>query len=241
MSAVTDAKRWLALSALAVSALVLAGAAAAAPGDSLYARPGRLVSAGDGARLNFYCMGHGSPTVVFDSGWEDWAPAWAVVQPKVAAWTRACSYDRAGAGFSEPGPLPRTSVRIADELHVALHNAGIAGPYILVGHAFGGDNVRTFADRYLSQVAGVVMVEADPMDVAPKEMQDEDHRGQIAIIAQLRQCRDLVASGKPLPLLPARPGKPARTCAQQFFRGLPEAEWSPERSEERRVGKECRS
>jgi pimeloyl-ACP methyl ester carboxylesterase len=214
--------------AVAAGVILLAAAGAAAPGDSLYTQPGKLISAGDGARLNLYCTGHGSPTVVFDSGWEDWAPAWAVVQPTIAAWTRACSYDRAGAGFSTPGPLPRTSVRIADELHAALHNAGIAGPYILVGHAFGGDNVRTFADRYMPQVAGLVLVEADPMDVAPKQMRDEDHRNQIANIAQLRQCRDQVASGKPLPPLPARPGRPARTCAQQFFRGLPEAAWSPE-------------
>jgi pimeloyl-ACP methyl ester carboxylesterase len=208
--------------------LATLGAANAAPGDAVYARPGRLTPAGDGARLNLYCMGKGSPAVVFDSGWEDWAPAWAVVQPRIAKWTRACSYDRAGAGFSEPGPMPRTSVRIADELHAALHNAHVAGPYILVGHAFGGDNVRAFADRYMPEVAGLVMVEADPMDVAPQAMQDEDHKGQPAIVAQLRACRDLVASGRPLPLLPARPGRAPRTCAQQFFRGLPEAAWSPE-------------
>jgi len=107
-----------------------------APADIVYARPGQLVDAG-GFRLNLYCMGSGSPTVVFDSGWEDWAPAWAKVQPEIAKWTRACSYDRAGAGFSEPGPMPRTSERIAEELHMALHNAGIGGPYILAGAAFG--------------------------------------------------------------------------------------------------------
>jgi pimeloyl-ACP methyl ester carboxylesterase len=73
--------------------------------DTVYARPGRLVSAG-AHRLNLYCMGSGSPTVVFDSGWEDWAPAWSVVQPRVATFTRACAYDRAGAGFSEAGPVP---------------------------------------------------------------------------------------------------------------------------------------
>src|SRR5437868_14706136 len=113
----------------AVSACLLLGvqgAARAAAGDDVYARPGQLV-AGDGARLNLYCTGRGSPAVVFDSGWEDWAPAWSVVQPQVAKFTRACSYDRAGAGFSEPGPMPRTSVRIANELHTALHNAGVNG------------------------------------------------------------------------------------------------------------------
>jgi len=135
------------------------GTASAAPGDEIYTRPGKLVRA-DGTRLNLYCTGNGSPAVVFDSGWEDWAPVWTIVQPEVAKWTRACSYDRAGAGFSDPGPMPRTSVRIADELHGALHNAGITGPYFLVGHAFGGDNVRTFAQRYTADVAGLVLVEA---------------------------------------------------------------------------------
>jgi pimeloyl-ACP methyl ester carboxylesterase len=194
------------------------GTAGAAPGDAIYTRPGTLVAA-DGTRLNLYCMGNGSPAVVFDSGWEDWAPVWTIVQPEVAKWTRACSYDRAGAGFSDPGPLPRTSVRIADELRSALHNGGIEGPYILVGHAFGGDNVRTFAARHPGEVAGLVLVEAD-VTSSP-----EERRGQARLIASLRECRDAIAAGKPLPALP---GRPARTCAQQFFRGLPEAMWSPE-------------
>src|SRR6478672_4539051 len=86
------------------------------PADLVYAQPGQLVSV-DGFRLNLYCMGSGSPTVVFDSGWGDWAPAWSKVQPEIAKWTRACSYDRAGTGFSDPGPMPRTSVHIAEELH----------------------------------------------------------------------------------------------------------------------------
>ena len=172
------------LAATASAFLLLAGAASAAPGDDLYTRPGRLVAA-SGTRLNLYCTGNGSPAVVFDSGWEDWAPVWAIVQPQVAKWTRACSYDRAGAGFSDAGPMPRTSMRIADELHAALRHAGIKGPYVLVGHAFGGDNVRTFAARYAAETAGLVLVEADV-------------------------------------------GGPPRSCAQQFFRGLPETMWSPE-------------
>jgi pimeloyl-ACP methyl ester carboxylesterase len=192
----------------------------AAPGDEMYTKPGQLVEA-DGTRLNLYCSGSGSPAVVFDSGWEDWAPVWTIVQPEVARWTRACSYDRAGAGFSDPGRLPRTSVHIAEELRSALYHAGVEGPYILVGHAFGGDNVRTFAQLYTAEVAGLVLVEADVG--IPGE-----RRGDAQRIAELRQCRDAVASGKPLPPLPARAGRPERSCAQQFFRGLPEAMWSPE-------------
>ncbi len=69
------------------------------------------------------------------------------MQPEIAKWTRVYSYDRAGAGFSDPGPMC-TSVLIAEELRTALHHAGICVPYILVGSAFGGDNVRTFADLY---------------------------------------------------------------------------------------------
>ena len=206
--------------------LVTQSSVTGAQADTIYARPGQLVSAG-AHRLNLYCMGSGSPTVVFDSGWEDWAPAWSVVQPRVATFTRACSYDRAGAGFSEAGPMPRTSMQIADELHTALHSAGITGRFILVGSAFGADNVRAFADRYMPEVAGLVMVDGDAGDLESKELQEKDHAGDARHAADLRECRDSVAAGKPLPMLPARPGRPPRTCAQQFFRGLPEVMWSP--------------
>jgi pimeloyl-ACP methyl ester carboxylesterase len=198
-----------------------------APADIIYAPPGQLVDVG-GFRLNLYCMGSGSPTVVFDSGWEDWAPAWSTEQPKIAKWTRACSYDRAGAGFSEPGPTPRTSVRIAGELHTAWHRAGIAPPHILVGHAFGGDNERVFADLHMDEVAGLVMDDADATDLEPKAMQEEDRRGRGEIVSDLRACRNAIAEHKPLPPLGSGPGDSKKTCAQQFFRGLPKKEWSPE-------------
>lgn len=204
-----------------IAAVVASGPQAAsgdsATPDSVYAPPGQLVSV-KGFRLNLYCMGSGSPTVVFDSGWGDWAPAWSKVQPEIAKWTRACSYDRAGTGFSDPGPMPRTSVHIAEELRTALHHAGIGGPYILVGAAFGGDNVRTFADLHMDEVAGLVLVDADPTDVEPKSVQEEEHRGHASIPSDLRDCRNAIAEHKP-----------QQTCAQQFFfRGLPEAAWSPE-------------
>jgi formylglycine-generating enzyme required for sulfatase activity len=210
------------VASLAITCLTLwiPGRASAAAGDEVYTQPGRLV-ASDRTRLNLYCMGSGSPTVVFDSGWEDWAPVWAIVQPRVAQLTAACSYDRAGAGFSDAGPMPRTSVRIADELHSALHNAGVKGPYILVGHAFGGDNVRTFAVRYMGEVAGMVLVEADVGGL-------DQHRSDDPLIASLKECRQAIEEGKPLPRLPTQSGTPTRSCAQQFFRGLPEQMWSPQ-------------
>jgi pimeloyl-ACP methyl ester carboxylesterase len=214
------------VSAIAVSAQQGADSDRSSAG-MIYAQAGQLVHVG-GSRLNLYCMGSGSPAVVFDSGWEDWAPAWSTVQPQIARWTRACSFDRAGAGFSDPGPQPRTSVRIARELHTALHRANISGPYILVGNAFGGDNVRTFADLYLGEVAGLVMDDADSDDVGSKAMRDDQHSKEVEIVSRLRDCRNAIAEHKPLPALPPRPGQPHRTCAQQFFRGLPEAAWSPE-------------
>src|SRR5689334_10234120 len=123
--------KWFArLFAPAILALGTTTVAGAVSGDTLYTKPGELVSNGS-SRLNFYCMGSGSPTVVFDAGFGDWSPAWAVTLPQVARWTRACAYDRAGYAFSAPAVMPRTSVRIADELHAALRIASIPPPYLL--------------------------------------------------------------------------------------------------------------
>jgi len=124
--------------------------------------------------------------------------------------------------------MPRTSMRIADELHSALHNAGVAGPYILVGHAFGGYNARAFVYRYLPEIAGLVLIDTDVGDVEPTEFKDHMHHVFLRQAAELRECRDAVAESKPLPPLPGPSGSPPRTCDQQFFRGLPEATWSAE-------------
>jgi len=198
--------------------------AALAFAASFYAHPGKLVRV-DQHRLNIYCVGHGSPTVVFDSGWEDWAPAWILVQPAVARWTRTCTYDRAGAGFSDPGPMPRTSVRIADDLHAALHNAGIRGPYVLVGHSFGSYNTRVFVDRYPSEVAGLVLVDGEDGDVEPAPERQKHDRSLASALVELRACRDALAAGRPLPKLRGTSGP---DCSQQFFRGIPERTFPPQ-------------
>ncbi|MFB3815209.1 MAG: alpha/beta fold hydrolase [Terriglobales bacterium] len=120
---------------------------------------GRSVDVG-GYKLNLNCTGEGSPTVVLESGVGGPGLIWALVQPRVAEFTRVCSYDRAGYGWSDVGPMPRTSGRMADELHTLLKNGGIEPPYILVGHSFGGFEVRIFAARHPEEVSGVVLVDA---------------------------------------------------------------------------------
>lgn len=121
--------------------------------------PGRMIDVG-GYRLHLDCTGRGSPTVVFDSGLSDDSISWHKVQPEIAKITRACSYDRAGLGWSDPSPFPRTSATIALELHRLLARGGVAAPYILVGHSLGGFNVRMFAALYPSETSGVVLVDS---------------------------------------------------------------------------------
>ena len=121
--------------------------------------PGILVDAG-GHKLHLNIQGNGSPTVIFENGTADFSFIWTLVQPEIAKFTKAVSYDRAGYAWSEPGPLPRTSKQICFELHTALLNAGIQPPYILVGQSFGGFIVRAFARYYPNEVVGMVLVEA---------------------------------------------------------------------------------
>ncbi len=124
---------------------------------------GGLVDVG-GYRLRIDCVGSGSPTVVMDAGLNLTRSMWDGVRPELARVARVCAYDRAGLGRSEPGPRPRTTQQIVDELHALLANARIPGPYVLVGHSFGGLNVRLYANRHPEQVAGLVLVDASHED-----------------------------------------------------------------------------
>jgi pimeloyl-ACP methyl ester carboxylesterase len=203
----------------------------AAPGDQSYARPGRFVYAGL-TELSIYCVGAGSPTVVFDAGWEDWSPSWVMIQPAISRHTRTCAVDRAGNGFSLPGPMPRTTAEIAKELHAALHEAHIPPPYLLVGHSFGGYNIRAFADLYMPEVYGAVFVDIESGDIESAKDLATDNQQMAAGVHELTQCRDALAGHRPLPALPAAEltPRPAHDipCSQQFFRGLPMKEWSPQ-------------
>jgi len=121
--------------------------------------PGRLIDIG-GQRIHLDCTGRGSPTVVFENGAGDFSVVWSLVQPGIAAFTRACSYDRAGYAWSDPGNRPRTYDQIALELHTALQRSGERGPFVLVGQSYGGLLVRNHARRYPNEVAGLVLVDA---------------------------------------------------------------------------------
>ncbi len=120
---------------------------------------GTLVDVGS-HRLHIWCEGSGQPTVVIDSGLGGNSLEWIKVQQSLAPNVRVCSYDRAGYGWSDPGPLPRTSSRIVDELFSLLIKADIVGPYVLVGHSFGGYTMQLFANRFPNETAGIVLVDS---------------------------------------------------------------------------------
>jgi pimeloyl-ACP methyl ester carboxylesterase len=142
--------------------LLAAPAAQWATGDA-FAKPHQLVNIG-GRKMNLYCSGQGVTTVVFDapSGEAGWN--WFRVQPGVARHTRACVFDRAGLGFSDPAKRPNTSENVVEDLHKLLAGAGVKPPYVMVGNSLGGANVQVYAYRYPTEVKGLVLVEPQHED-----------------------------------------------------------------------------
>jgi pimeloyl-ACP methyl ester carboxylesterase len=116
-------------------------------------------------QLRLSCAGRGTPTVVLEAGLGEGLDAWAKVQTQVAAFTRACAYDRAGVGKSGPGPKPRTSRQMVTELRALLSAAQIDGPYVHVGHSLGGLNAQLYAIEYPNEVAGLVLVDPSYPDM----------------------------------------------------------------------------
>ncbi len=136
-----------------------AGAIAKANLAKQYPAPGQLVDVG-GYKMHIHCTGQGNPTVILEAGSAEFSVNWAKVQPGVATFTRVCSYDRAGFGWSEPSPHPRTANKTMEELHTLLVNANIQGPYVLVGHSIGGLLVRVYAHNYPDDVVGLILVDS---------------------------------------------------------------------------------
>ncbi len=168
---------------------------------------GRLVRVSD-RRMHIHVTGEGTPTVVFESGMGASCLSWTLVQPKVAQFTRAVSYDRAGHGWSDLAGEPRTAQRIAEELHTLLDATGVCGPYVLVGHSFGGYVNRVFAQRYRNEVVGMVLVDsihpAEWENPTPKQLRISEAGLRYAWIAAwlarlgvVRFCLARLARGSP--------------------------------------------
>lgn len=184
---------------------------------SPYPPPGRVVDIG-GWRLHLNCAGDAraqQPTVILEAGIGDFSVEWSLVQPGVAPFARVCSYDRAGDGWSELGPHPRTFRQIVHELHALLERAGERPPFVLVGHSYGGWLVRLYQATYPSDVAGMVLVEAGADD--PWRMMPD---GRVVRSSEL-------AAGRPIPdvktTAPLRVSDIPPEALQQMRAGLAQA------------------
>ena len=125
---------------------------------------GRLIDVGD-HRMRISCTGSGTPTVVLEPGLgEAGAMMAGWIQPGVATSTRVCLYDRPGRGWSESPAHPQDAVANATDLHTLLARADVAGPYVLVGHSSGGAYIKVYAAQYPDQVAGMVLLDAQPSE-----------------------------------------------------------------------------
>jgi len=181
-------------SAIFVLIAAMSNDARAYRGDQIYASPGKRADIGHG-KLNLYCTGTGTPTVVLESGLGGRASAWARVQPVLSKTATVCSYDRAGYAFSDPGPQPRTADRLAADLHAALAQSKVPSPYILVGTTFGAFVVRLFAAHSPSEVAGMVLLNPSPeeeeLTTASPTVARIDQQG----LQHAMACRDAAARG----------------------------------------------
>ncbi len=132
--------------------------------SQLPARVGQAVDIG-GRILNLYCSGQGTPTVILETGGNSPGYSLLLQQFKMAMFSRACWYDRAGVGWSDPPSSPRTSASVASDLHEALQRAGVLPPYVMVGGSVGGEYVLIYTARYPTDVAGLVLVDSASPDM----------------------------------------------------------------------------
>lgn len=175
--------------ALALLALLACGMVAGAAYNALSVRhdragagvPGRLYRF-SGYTMHLYCTGHGSPTVVLDSGLGDDSLIWAKVQPELSKTTTVCSYDRAGFGWSDSRPGRQDARAIAGQLHELLAAASITRPIILMGHSISGLYLRSYAAQFPDDLVGMVFVDGvtplqdDRVPPALVKIQEEQRR-----------------------------------------------------------------
>ena len=182
--------------------------------ERAYPPPGEMVDVG-GHSLHINCVGEGGPTVVLDAGTGEMSANWVLVQREVSDTTRVCAYDRAGMGWSEMGPEPRDATQITGELHSMLEGAGIEGPYVMVGHSFGGLYAQTYAARYPKEVAGVALIESShPEQFSYRRATRDSYEPQKQIFAVSSLLARIGAVRLLYELFPAPPTLPQRQRAQ---------------------------
>ncbi|MEP7211395.1 MAG: alpha/beta hydrolase [Alphaproteobacteria bacterium] len=166
----------------------------------------QMVALPDGRRMHLACLGEGSPTVLFDSGSGGSVKDWRLVHAEIAKTTRACAYDRAGLGLSDPGPAPRDAAAAARDMEATLKAANITGPVVVVGHSIGSFHVRQFANTHAKQVVGMVLVDPSGDFQSDRFAASAPHFAQIANpetqIQSLQDCaararRELMPHGSP--------------------------------------------
>lgn len=164
-------RSWLKKAALAAGLLLVAAIAVAfvvqARRDARireqHPPPGQFVDLG-GHRLHYRLFGEGPVTFVLEAGGGEYGATWQGIEDELGAIGRVFAYDRAGMGWSEEGPHPRSISRLTEELHTALENAAIPGPYVVVGHSLGGAIATLFAMEYPEQVAGLLLLDPSHKD-----------------------------------------------------------------------------
>jgi pimeloyl-ACP methyl ester carboxylesterase len=218
--------RWLVVPVIATLFVFAAGGAIAtvsdAAGTSASAQAGRMVDVG-GHRLYIECTGTGSPVVVLQSGLGESSSYWGRIAPAVASSTTVCTYDRAGHGRSDEAGS-QDGIGLATDLHTLLDRAGVGGPYILVGHSSGGAYVRVFADRYPDDVAGMVLLDAQPADAFSALPDYPAFYESYRRVATLSPSLARIGLLGPMLLLPPDQSTPAaaRAARDEIF-ALPEA------------------
>lgn len=234
------------LVAVALGAVTVGSAAQPAETDPTFepfAKPSTLARLPDGRSIHLRCVGSGAPTVVLTAGLGDWSESWRHIQPRVSALTRVCTWDRAGFGFSSGTDLPQTIANTTADLWAALGSASIGGPYVLVGHSYGGLESVALMDRHPATVAGMVLVEPSFPDqdrllrrVAPAFNAYVD-RSMADWISKVHTCRDALATRSSETVLPdachgldAAPGYPAALSQALAQLDLEPSRWSAKAS-----------
>jgi pimeloyl-ACP methyl ester carboxylesterase len=205
------------LAAWAASSVATAQVPEAIP-SAVYTAPARLVDIGGGRRLNLFCQGHG-PVVLMETGFSDTTMTWRKVQAQIATFATACSYDRAGLGFSDPGDHPSDLVNNAKDLERLIKAAGLGKP-VLVGHSLGGLYVGYYARTHPGQVAGLVLVDPSIFGqrdlylklLGPEAMAKRD-ASRLEQVARYRHCLDLAKAGQLVPGRAVGRAVPGRSAA----------------------------